>query len=63
MTRGDKLRQASDIELAANIIGCVGSYLEQSGIIQKHQLKQFMEQNIDSIIEWLQKEESEVQHE
>lgn len=57
MTRGDKLRQADDIELAANIVGCIGSFLEQSGIIESHQLKHFMQENIDSVIEWLQKEE------
>lgn len=54
MTRGDKLRQADDIELAANIVGCIGSFLEQSGIIKSHQLKDFMQANIDSVIEWLQ---------
>ena len=56
MTRGDKLRQAGDIEIAANIVGCVASYLEQSGLIEKKDMKEFMEQNIDNVIEWLEEE-------
>lgn len=59
MTRGDKLRQANDIELAANIVGCVASALVQSGIITKEFEADFMRANIDSIIEWLQEEYEE----
>lgn len=59
MTRGDKLRQANDIELAANIVGFVASALAQSGVIPEEFESDFMTANIDRIIEWLQEEYEE----
>lgn len=61
MTRGDKLRRANDIEIAANIVGCIAAFLVQSELIKEEEQREFMTGNIDSVIEWLQ-EESEEQH-
>ena len=59
MTRGDKLRQADDIELAGTIMVCVAGFLEQSGIIKEKDMREIIEKNINSVIEWLEEESEE----
>lgn len=59
MTKGDKLRQADDIELAANISFCIASFLIRNGLLPKKAMSEFMHDNVGGIIEWLQEESEE----